>query len=402
LAESGALESLDCAFVAILGLNNTRENFGVLRICFCLSHYYPIASGAERQAHLQAKELIRRGHRVQVVTRAIPHLSEVEEVEGVTVHRTIRPRELGPIFGLTFVTTLCGALKKMRADYDLIHCHQGLWEAVAAGRVGPKLKKPSLVQPAAGGEYGEIRQWARTRGRGLLRKFILRNSHFVAISRQIEQELVDFGVPAAGLTRLASGVDTSMFSPGESRADGLPPRPRVLFLGRLHSQKNLLQLICAWPAVREKMPASLLLVGDGPQKSELVAAAERLGVADSIHFVGAVQDPLQYLHAADVFVLPSVAEGMSNSLLEAMAVGLPAVVSNIGGNTDLIVHNETGLLVDPHHARAWSDALTELLEDHEKASRLGAAARRRVVESFSIEAVVDRYVELYERLIPNY
>src|SRR5262245_21999267 len=170
LAESGALESLDYAFVAILGLNDARENFGVLRICFCLSHYYPIASGAERQAQLQAKELIRRGHRVQVVTRAIAHLPEVEEVEGVTVHRTIRPRELGPIFGLTFVTTLCGALKKMRADYDLIHCHQGLWEAVAAGRVGPKLKKPSLVQPAAGGEYGEIRQWARTRGRGLLRK----------------------------------------------------------------------------------------------------------------------------------------------------------------------------------------------------------------------------------------
>jgi glycosyltransferase involved in cell wall biosynthesis len=222
---------------------------------------------------------------------------------------------------------------------------------------------------------------------------ILRNSHFVAISRQIEQELIDFGVPLGALTRLASGVDTGEFSPGQFDTARLPKGPRVVFVGRLHSQKNLLPLIEAWRAVRAKTTASLLLVGDGPQRQELVTAAEQFGVADSVHFIGAVQNPIDYLRAANIFVLP-----MSNSLLEAMSVGLPVIASKIGGNTDLILHEKTGLLVDPYRTGAWSDAILRLMEDSPAAARIGGAARELVKGSFSIEAVVDRYLKLYERL----
>jgi len=257
-----------------------------------------------------------------------------------------------------------------------------------------------VVQPAAGGEFGEIQQWTRTRGRVLLRGMILRNSHFVAISRQIEQELSEFGVAADRLTRLASGVDTDVFSPGESPLEILlPPRPRVLFLGRLHTQKNLSTLLAAWPAAINHVSASLIIAGDGPLLAELKGQSQGSGTAESVHFVGAVNNPIDYLRAADIFVLPSFAEGMSNSLLEAMSVGLPVVTSRIGGNSDLVTHGTTGLLVKPHDLDGWSHAIAGLIENLGLARQLGLAARQVVAEQYAIRAIVDRYVALYEQLL---
>src|SRR5439155_22384335 len=97
-----------------------------------------------------------------------------------------------------------------------VHCRRARWEAAAAGAVAPVLAKPAVVQPAAGGSYGEARELARTRGRALLRRLILRNRHFVAISEEIEREWLDLGVPRARLTRIGSGIDTDSFRPGPS------------------------------------------------------------------------------------------------------------------------------------------------------------------------------------------
>jgi glycosyltransferase involved in cell wall biosynthesis len=330
----------------------------------------------------------------------VPGQPEIEELDGVTIRRLIRPVELGPGFGLTFVATLSAALSRLRDTYDVVHCHQGLWEATATGIVHRALSKPSVVQPAAGGEFGEIFQWSRTRGRGLLRRMILRNSHFVAISAQIEQELADFGVPAGRLTRLASGVDTEHFSPGESPIDSaLPPRPRVLFLGRLHAQKNLPTLLTAWAAARKPATASLIIAGDGPLLAELKAQTQNSGTAHSVHFVGAVQNVLDYLRAADIFVLPSVAEGMSNSLLEAMAVGLPVIASRIGGNSDLLTDGVTGLLVDPQDTDGWCQAISRCLADPETPKERGRAARETIRAHFSIPVIIDQYLALYEGLL---
>jgi glycosyltransferase involved in cell wall biosynthesis len=115
--------------------------------------------------------------------------------------------------------------------------------------------------------------------------------------------------------------------------------------------------------------------------------------------VGPVDSPAEYLRAADIFVLPSVAEGMSNSLLEAMATALPCVVSGIGGNTDLIADRQTGRLVAEPTAETWSTTLIELLENSAERRRLGEAAHERIDSEFALEVVVDRYVDLYRRMI---
>src|SRR5207245_9979586 len=129
------------------------------------------------QARAQGAELGRRGHSVRVVTRAIPGQPDDDEVEGVRVHRRVRTLDLGPLFGLSFVAGVVRALRRLRPEYDLIHAHQGLWEAVACGFGRPWLRgAPTLIQPASSGYYGGAEELARTKGFPVLRRFALPNT----------------------------------------------------------------------------------------------------------------------------------------------------------------------------------------------------------------------------------
>ena len=371
-----------------------------LHIAICLSWYQPIESGAERQAHRQACELIRRGHRVTVLTRAIPGQPTVQSVDGVEIRRVIRTLPLGPLFGLTFFASLTRALSQLRRQVDLVHCHQGLWEAIAAGWFHGRTQIPTLVQPAAGGPYGEVELLRQTKGSRWLTRLVLKNSFFVAISEQIEQELRELGVEPDRLLRLGSGIDVSQYAPGESSCrDVLPSGTRVLFLGRLHAQKNLPILLEAWQRVQEACSeAKLLLAGDGPDRAALTHFVSEKGLQSSVTFLGAVSEPREYLRASDIFVLPSISEGMSNSLLEAMACGLPPIVSDAGGNTDLVENDVTGLVINAASAEPLAEALLRLLGDKELRQRLGQEARELIVRGYSLTALVDRYEQVYRQL----
>lgn len=372
-----------------------------LRICYLISYFHPFESGAERQALAQGTELVRQGHSVHVVTHAMPGVPRDEDVRGIKVHRWIRSSKRGRLFAVTFVASALQALRRLRASYDLIHTHQALWEAVATGvaRCGVVRGAPTVVQPASSGRFGEAEELMRTGGASVWRRLLLRNDAFVAISADIERQWLDLGVPPKAMTRIASGVDEWHFAPGASSLENvLPPRPRVMFTGRLHPQKNLDVLIDAWPAVARATAARLILVGHGPERERLEEKARVLGISERVHFLGSVDDPADALRAADLFVLPSVAEGMSNSLLEAMATGLPCVASDIGGNEDL-VENESGVLVSTGTAERWAEELVALLGDDDRRRNLGARARSRIEREFALAKVVARYVELYRSLI---
>ena len=381
------------------------------RICYVLSHFHPNASGAERQALAQGAELVRRGHSVRVVTRAIPGLPRDDAVDGVLIHRWVRPIAVGPAFGISFVAGVIQALRRLRPEYDLIHTHQGLWEAISTGlgqQYGLLRGAPTLIQPASSGYYGEAEELARTRGFDRLRRLILCNTEFAAISADIEAQWLALGVPWSRMNRLASGVDSHHFHPG-------PPAPalvaslnagsgpRVIFTGRLHPQKNLEMLLHAWPAVVSQTGATLILVGEGPDRDRLTSLARSLGIADRVYFAGPVADPSDWLRVASVFVLPSVAEGMSNSLLEAMSTGLACVASQIGGNTDLLGGSDpSGVLIGSSEPTAWSAHLIDLLGDTARINRLGAAARGRIDQDYALKMVVGRYQLLYESLLTRH
>ena len=377
------------------------EQLSPLRICYLISYFHPFESGAERQALAQGTELVRQGHSVQVVTHAMPGVPGEEVVRGIEVHRWIRSSKRGRLFAVTFVASALQSLRRLRGSYDVIHTHQALWEAVATAvaRSGLIRGAPTVVQPASSRRFGEAEELLRTGGASVWRRLLLRNDAFVAISADIERQWLDLGVPPQRMTRIASGVDERHFAPGPSTLENvLPPRPRVMFTGRLHPQKNLDVLIDAWPAVARATAAHLILVGHGPERGRLEERARQAGVSDHVQFLGAVEDPADALRAADLFVLPSVAEGMSNSLLEAMATGLPCVASDIGGNEDLL-ESESGVLVKTGTAERWAEELIALLRDNDRRRTLGTRARSRIDREFALEKVVARYVELYQRLI---
>jgi L-malate glycosyltransferase len=373
-----------------------------VRVCYVVSFFHPFASGAERQALAQGAELARRGHTVHVITRSVPGYPIVdEEHQGIFIHRWIKTTAAGPLFGLSFVAGVMTALKRLSSEIDVIHTHQGLWEAVATGLARSMLGlRPTLVQPASAGYFGEADELRRTRASPLLRRAILANTGFAAISAEIDRQWRELGVAPGRIVRMASGVNVHEFHPGPSMVDAdLLPRPRVIFTGRLHPQKSLPLLLEAWAKVVRQSEANLILVGPGNDRQRLIELAASLGISDRVQFVGAVDSPAEYLRAADIFVLPSVAEGMSNSLLEAMATALPCVVSGIGGNIDLVADGQTGRLVAQPTAEAWSNTILELLESPSEARRLGSAAHQRIDREFALGVVVDRYLELYRRMI---
>jgi glycosyltransferase involved in cell wall biosynthesis len=159
-------------------------------------------------------------------------------------------------------------------------------------------------------------------------------------------------------------------------------------------------LLQAAALTRKRHPsARFVVIGDGPLREELEDKARRLGLNGGVRFVGAVPEAARLLPQIDVFVLSSRWEGMSNSLLEAMAAGRPVVATSVGGNPEVVCHGETGFLVPPGNPEAMSDAIGRLLADRALAQRLGEAGRIRAESAFTLEAMVGRLEALYEHLL---
>lgn len=377
-----------------------------LSIGLVLSLFAPHESGAERQARLQAEELCRRGHQVTIYTRALEHLPaeqlhmKAENGGRVLIRRVIRTSSRGPLFGLSYIWRLGRALVADRRQFDVIHTHQALWESITTGLFRDFLHRPVIVQPASSGYDGEAQEMMRTKGAWLLRRLAVRNRNFACISDDIAQEWQSLGVPARSLFKAASGVDVHCHRPAARPPMSDPKGFQAIFTGRLHGQKQVDLLIKAWPIVLKTARAKLLIVGDGPLRQELTDLRDGLGLTENeIAFAGRLEDPAEALRGSDLFLLPSRAEGMSNSLLEAMATGLPCVVSAIGGNVDLVDHERTGLRVGQESPEAWAAAILQAFRNPEAARRWGHAARQLVERDYSIQSIVDRNLVTYRRLI---
>lgn len=176
---------------------------------------------------------------------------------------------------------------------------------------------------------------------------------------------------------------------------GLPPNGLItIFTGRLVAGKRVDQLVAIWPAVRaHHRQAFLLVLGSGPEEEALKQAA-----GAGILFAGRVEDVAPYLKASDLFILPSAAEGLSVALLEAMATGLPAISTNVGGAPDVIKHGQNGWLVPADHPPALQTALLTLLGNTTLRTTMGKAARQLVLQRYSLPVVAARLRELYETL----
>ena len=276
---------------------------------------------------------------------------------------------------------------------------------------------PALFAGVAARVHGE-HGWDTSDPGGILRKYqLLRRayspfvSRYVALSAQIESYLIDrVGIATSRVERICNGVDTLRFRPASARQalQGSPfDDPRAVIVGtvgRLQTVKDQLNLVRAVAIARGQGEAGaglrLLVAGDGPQRVEVETEIRAAGIGDITWLAGERSDVPEVMGALDIFALPSRAEGISNTILEAMASGLPVVATDVGGNPELVAAGETGALVPAQNPGAMAQALLRYTSDAALRQNHGAAGRKRVEQNFSIDNMVARYTNLYEQLLP--
>ena len=245
--------------------------------------------------------------------------------------------------------------------------------------------------------------------RRLYRPFV---SRYVALSHHLEHYLEQqVGIPSERVSQIYNGVETERFRPsreGRSAIPGCPFDDPDLWLagtvGRMEAIKDPLNLAQAFVRARQIDPAAarhmrLVFVGDGAMRGQVQQALERAGVLEYAWFAGERDDIPAIMRGLDCFVLPSLAEGVSNTILEAMASGLPVVATRVGGNSELIESGMTGMLVPPANSDAMAQAMLGYYNDRSTARRHAKAAHRVVEERFSLTRMVSDYSHLYERAL---
>jgi glycosyltransferase involved in cell wall biosynthesis len=386
--------------------------------------------GADRQAQRIAETLAAQGWRMRVLTKLLPGTHQHETLNGVEVRR-LWSSELRGLQSVIFTLNLL--LRLLRSPRgQVIHLNQMYREILPALLARRLRRSPIVIRIACGGSFGDVaRLQTIPAGRQML-KLSRRADAIISLSGQITQELLEQGFARERIVEIPNGVDTRRFCPvsPEEKAGlrttlKLPQDGRlVIFTGRLHFQKGVDTLLRAWARVqgaqaqvqrkqvqreqaeREQTQAQgqvrpsahLLLLGEDQEGGKLQQMAADLGVQASVHFLGHVEPVLPYLQASDVFVLPSLFEGLSNALLEGMACGLAVMTTNIGGTCEVIRPEVDGLLFEPGDVERLAHLLGQMLGDSVQREHFGAQARRRVEETYRAELTAERYAALYAQL----
>ena len=288
---------------------------------------------------------------------------------------------------------------------DVIHAHQytpyfyGLMASLhSKATLAPF--RPEVVFTEHGRFYPDVRKFKRIVSNPILSLF---TKEIVTISASTKQSLITYeNFPARRIRVVYNGIDLGRFSQttdrlAKRRELGLAADDPVFgIVARLDPIKNHAMLLRACQQVVKVMPnARLLIIGDGPERARLEELTQTLGLAAHVTFLGARQDISELLQTFDVFALSSFSEGTSVTLLEAMGVGVPIVATNVGGNPEVVSDGETGWLVESGNANDMAAKLLQLLQDDALRARMGNAGKQRVHALFSIEKMVQAYVNLY-------
>ena len=285
---------------------------------------------------------------------------------------------------------------------DLVHTH--VWNADVWGRVGAWLARV----PVRVTTYHSVDVWKGRRHLAVDYGLARMSAGVVCVSEAVRRFYRDrAGVPESKLSVILNGIDPRAFEApidvaAKRRSLGVPVEgPVFIVVARLLPEKGHRHFLEALHHVRATFPqATGLVVGAGPERPELEAQATKLGLLEGgVQFLGERRDVPELLAASDVFVLPSsIREGLSISLLEAMAARKPVVVTDIGGNRETVEHGRTGLVVPPADSRALAEGLLEVLGDPARARDLAEGGRRKLDREFGVERMVRETELLYGRL----
>jgi glycosyltransferase involved in cell wall biosynthesis len=381
-----------------------------------LNYEFPPMGGGAGNASFQiARCLVAAGHRVDVVTSRIAGQPSLEEIEGVRVHRVRSFRRgiqecgmVGAWSYLAFAWPVCRRLARERR-YDVVHYFFGLPTGLLS-LVTPGLGRLPGVVSLRGSDVpgydasSPLLRLAHALLLPLTRRVWRRADAVVANSLSLREQALR-ACPGLAIGMIPNGIDTESFKPADPAARaaraGRPP-VRLLSVARLIPRKGLDHLLDAMAQLRDER-VDLTLQGCGRDAERLRRQACELGLEGRVHFAGFKERallPAVYAQA-DVFVLPSLSESCAMALLEAMACGLPAVVTDVGGMAEHVEQEANGLRVPAAEPRALAEALRRLVRDPELRRAMGERNAERIRAGYSWDAVAARYLDVYAEAIAH-
>jgi glycosyltransferase involved in cell wall biosynthesis len=300
-------------------------------------------------------------------------------------------------------------LWEYRKRFDILYAPLLMESGLLCAFASIFLGKPSVVKIGSAGPYGDVQRALRVATSAPRRKIFKRITKFVCLTKEIKDELLnELDIPYDKLIGIPNGVDIQMFRPvnpkqkRELRANMCVNSDEkiVLFVGRLELKKRVDILLNAWEKlqVARNVNARLLIVGDGSLRPELTKLRDKMESWKTVTFYGESEQIPLIMQAADIFVLPSISEGLANVFLESMASGLAIIATNTNGNAEILKNHENALLFQEEDIQELSDTILYLLEHDAVAKRLGKNARRVVEDRFSLSRVVKQYIVLYQLL----
>jgi len=353
--------------------------------------------GAELQAERLTTHLVKLGHTIQVLTwLTVPDAPCEETYAGVQIHRV--PHHL-PYWITHDNADTFRYLVRQRKTYDVLHAHMMFGHAVVAVVAARCLGKKCIVKIACAGEYGDLDTFSKFTGFDKALRILYQADTIVAVSREVQQELLRYGFPPERIVRIPNGVDTIFFQRSQPFPE--PGKTRFILMGRRHPQKGIDTTLLAARQLQEQGLGDqfeIYLYGAEYPEYAYRAMARELGVDSIVSFCDFEKDILAVYHAAHCFLLPSRGEGLSNSLLEAMALELPVIATPVSGTPDVVDDGKDGIFIPPDSPDALASAMQKIIASPALARMLGENARRKVTSLFSLDHVAQRYSELYDRL----
>jgi glycosyltransferase involved in cell wall biosynthesis len=376
-------------------------------------YYSPHLGGNEQQCQLLAEYLVTNNFNVLVITeRYSAKLIKSENLNRVNI---VRLNSLNTYFDISKVHPSNFFAKLFRfgfyylAEYSLminiffflrckklrnevLHIHQNNWIAFW-GLLGINKRIPVIIKDATLNGFNELRFMPLS---AYMKKIIIKNGRFVAISKDIQSNLLENGVNAENIYTIPNGIIIP------SKSNSYNNFQDIIFVGNFAQGKikGLDILINAIIHVfKQDKETKLLIIGNGDPEPYLIQLNNYSSFKNRIHFLGQIDNISDYFLNSFIFVLPSRSEGMSNALLEAMSYGMPCVSTMVSGSKDLIIDRENGLLVPIENEFSLAESILFLLKNKEFARELGMKARNTIERFYKSEVVYKKYEFLYKNLI---
>lgn len=371
-----------------------------MRVIMVTPGYYPIKGGTETVVRNLSTVLNRNHVHTDVLTFNMDRKwnpkwkGKVEKIDGSTVFKVAALNWL-PIEHSSRITLgvnlIPGRFTNILKQYDIVHFHEA---ELSFPLFSLLIKKPKILHShGLGADFYKKYRLSR-----IMFKHVA--NLYIAISKQMTNDLMDLGIPREKISYLPNGIDVKRFCPTKEKTDNL-----VLFVGRIKSNKGLHVLLRSLRFLKESI--HLVIIGpirDVPAYQNMLSASIKRINQEGTHkitYMGALDqaDIVEWHQKASVFVLPSFFEGFPVAVLEALSCETPVVATTAGGLPEAVQNHENGILVPPNDPLKLAEAIQFLLENKEARVKYGREGRRRVVRDFSLEVAADRLCKIYEQLL---